>query len=296
MRIFKNTAFDFLRGRRWFAAASILLIAAGIVSLAMNRGPRYGIEFTGGAVLEVKCPAKPPLDALRGALERHAPGTTAATARSTAGELLTLTAPVADGAAMQPVRQTLEKALRESGIEYEFRSFDAVGPQMGAELRKQALLAAGVASAGMLAYVAWRLEAVYGVAAVAAVIHDVAVTLGAFSLAGQEVNLNVAAALLTLIGYSMNDTIVLFDRVAEILRAKPGIAMAAALNMGINQTLARTLLTAGLTLLAVLALLAFGGPVLRGFALALAIGIVAGTYSTVFVASPIVLAWHGRRR
>jgi preprotein translocase subunit SecF len=173
------------------------------------------------------------------------------------------------------------------------RQVEMVGPKVGADLRRQAILATLYALGGMLVYIAFRFEWIYGVGAVAAVFHDAFITVGVFSLLNQEISLTVVAALLTLVGYSMNDTIVIFDRIRENL--KSGLRrerLEKVMNDSINQTLSRTALTTGLTFLTVLALLLFGGPVLYGFALALTVGIVVGTYSSVFIASPIVLFWH----
>ncbi len=176
---------------------------------------------------------------------------------------------------------------------YAIRGFGAVGPKIGADLQRQARNATLAALGGMLLYIAFRFEWIYGVAAVAAVFHDVFVTLGFFSLFDREIELPVIAALLTLVGYSMNDSIVIFDRVRENRKLTRRQPLEQLLNLSINQTLARTVLTSGLTLVAVLALFLFGGEVLRGFSFALVIGVIAGTYSSVFIAGPILLWWQG---
>jgi preprotein translocase subunit SecF len=163
---------------------------------------------------------------------------------------------------------------------------------VGGELRKQAVLATLYALGGMLVYIAFRFEWIYGVAAVVAVFHDTIITIGLFSLFNKEISLTVIAALLTLVGYSMNDTIVVFDRIRENLRILRREKLESLVNKSVNQTLSRTILTSGLTFLTVLALFLFGGEVLHGFALALVIGIIIGTYSSVFVASPIVVFWQ----
>jgi preprotein translocase subunit SecF len=175
---------------------------------------------------------------------------------------------------------------------YNVRSVDMVGPKVGAELRAKAVAATLYALAGMLVYIAFRFEWIYGVAAVVACFHDTIITIGLFSLFGKEIDLTVIAALLTLVGYSMNDTIVIFDRIREnlkILRREP---LESLINKSVNQTLSRTVMTSGLTFLTVIALFLFGGPVLHNFSFALVVGIIIGTYSSVFVASPIVLFWH----
>ena len=171
-------------------------------------------------------------------------------------------------------------------------SADVVGPQVGQDLRNRAIYVTLAALAGMLVYIAFRFEWIYGVAAVLAVFHDVMITLGVFSLIRQEISLTVVAALLTLVGYSMNDTIVVFDRIRENLRLRRRDSLVQITNDSINQTLSRTIIAAGLTFISVLSILLFGGQVLRGFSLALTIGILIGTYSSIAVASPIMLWWN----
>jgi preprotein translocase subunit SecF len=175
---------------------------------------------------------------------------------------------------------------------------DIIGPQVGAALRKQALLATLYSLLGMLVYLWFRFELIYGVAAVVAVFHDTLITVGAFSLSNQEITLTVIAAILTLIGYSMNDTIVVFDRIRENLRMSRREDLTSVVNRSINQTLSRTVLTSGLTFLTVLSLYLFGGEVLHGFSFALVIGILIGTYSSIAVAAPMLVAyqeWRAKR-
>jgi preprotein translocase subunit SecF len=175
------------------------------------------------------------------------------------------------------------------------RNVEIVGPQVGAQLRKQALLATAYSLAGMLVYLAFRFEWIYGVAAVVTVFHDTLITVGAFSLLDKEISLTVIAAILTLIGYSNNDTIVVFDRIRENLKLMRREKLSDIVNRSINQTLSRTILTAGLTFLTVLALYLFGGEVLKGFSLALVIGILIGTYSSIAIAAPILVAYQDWR-
>jgi preprotein translocase subunit SecF len=181
---------------------------------------------------------------------------------------------------------------------FNVRNVEIVGPQVGEQLRHQALAATLYSLAGMLIYLWFRFELIYGVAAVVAVFHDTLITVGAFSLRDQEISLTVIAAILTLIGYSMNDTIVVFDRIRENLRMTRREKLADLVNRSINQTLSRTVLTSGLTFLTVLSLYIFGGEVLRGFSFALVIGILIGTYSSIAVAAPMLVAyqdWRARR-
>jgi preprotein translocase subunit SecF len=170
-----------------------------------------------------------------------------------------------------------------------------VGPKVGAQLRQKAVLATLYALAGMLAYIAFRFEWIYGLGAVIACFHDTLITIGLFSLFNKEISMTVIAALLTLVGYSMNDTIVIFDRIRENLKFSHRENLETVMNRAVNQTLSRTIMTSGLTFLTVIALFIWGGPVLGGFSFALVCGIIVGTYSSVFVASPIVLFWHNYR-
>jgi preprotein translocase subunit SecF len=188
-------------------------------------------------------------------------------------------------------------ALKEGAFTSKFgvRSVQIVGPQVGAQLRKQAALATAYSLAGMLVYLGFRFEWIYGVAAVVAVFHDTLITIGAFSLTKQELTLTVIAAILTLIGYSMNDTIVVFDRIRENIKLLRRESLSEIVNRSINQTLSRTVLTSGLTFLTVLSLYLFGGEVLRGFSFALVVGILIGTYSSIAVAAPMLVAYQDWR-
>ena len=198
---------------------------------------------------------------------------------------------------VQGVTQPVINALT-SGFSlgnFTIRNVEIVGPKVGAQLRRQAVLATLYALLGMLVYIAFRFEWIYGAAAVIAVFHDVLITLGFFSLFHYEISLTVIAALLTLVGYSMNDTIVIFDRVRENLRLMRREPFAAIVNKSINQTLSRTILTSGLTFLTVVVLYLMGGEVLRAFAFAMVVGVVVGTYSSFGIAAPIVVVWNKYR-
>jgi preprotein translocase subunit SecF len=296
MELFKDAHFDFLGRKWWFLLPSFVLILAGLASLIAKGGPRYSIDFLGGAVTDVRWEGAPPIERIRAALSSRLGGVSVVAAHDSTGsnEILVSVQLPATGDATA-VRQTIYEALSTVSTGYSNRSFEAIGPQIGADLRRQAFMATAGASAGMLLYLGWRFRIVYGVAAVVAMAHDALMTIGLFSLLNQEFSLTVVAALLTLIGYSMNDTIVVFDRIRENRRAHGREPLAETINRSINQTLSRTVLTSGLTLLSALSLLFFGGQVLHGFSLALVIGIIVGTFSSIFVASPILLAWEQRR-
>jgi preprotein translocase subunit SecF len=192
---------------------------------------------------------------------------------------------------MTPTALTSVKEIATVG-QFAILSTDVVGPKIGAELKQKAVYATLYSLGAMLIYIAFRFEWIYGLAAVIAVFHDTIITLGLFSLTGREISLTVVAALLTLVGYSMNDTIVVFDRIRENLKTRRPGSMTDLINASINQTLSRTILTSGLTFLTALALWLFGGDVLEGFSFALVVGILVGTYSSIFVASPILVFWQ----
>ena len=374
MEIFKNTNFDFLGKQKFFIGLSVLLLIAGLLSLAAKGGPRYGIDFKGGTVTTIRFISDPDEDKIRKALEKkisgevqvqpvvgqnevmistelkseaelekagqimretmyatfhpgqsqdndfHAMGVDKLAARL-AGSLgaSAVTMPEEEVRKLAvairefrdtPPRSGLIKSFDElSGVAgvtpavlgalkkdfnlapFSVRSFELVGPKMGQELRWQAVYVTLAALAGMLIYIGFRFEWIYGLAAVIAVLHDTLITIGLFSIFNKEITITVIAALLTLVGYSMNDTIVVFDRIRENLRANRKMGFRELVNASINQTLSRTILTSGLTFLSVVALWLFGGEVLNGFSFALVAGIIVGTYSSIFVASPILVAW-----
>ncbi|MGB8130116.1 MAG: protein translocase subunit SecF [Candidatus Angelobacter sp.] len=193
------------------------------------------------------------------------------------------------GVVPDPVLNALKQSFYTS--DFGVRSADIVGPQVGGQLKKQATLAVGFSLIAMLVYLWLRFEMIYGVAAVVAVFHDTLITVGAFSLTNQEITLTVIAAILTLVGYSMNDTIVVFDRIRENVKLMRRESLSEIVNKSINQTLSRTILTSGLTFLTVLSLYLFGGEVLHGFSFALVVGIIIGTYSSIAVAAPMLVAY-----
>jgi preprotein translocase subunit SecF len=372
MELFRDTKFDFL-GNKWpFIIASLVLTAAGLGSLFLKGGPRYGIDFKGGTNIYVRFAQEPPVDRIRAAVSAKIPGEISVQQITGKPEVLigteiqnekqlnenrqilvdTLTETFGEKTGRMDLNNTgtdalaqrLRIAFANAGISYSeddlakvargisgfrattggiIRNFDdlkgvdgvtpamievikkesylapftilqadVVGPKVGGELRQQAILATLYALAGMLVYIAFRFEWIYGVAAVIAVFHDTIITVGLFSLFNKPIDLTVVAALLTLVGYSMNDTIVIFDRIRENLKEHRRGSFPELVNASINQTLSRTVLAAGLTFLSAVALWLFGGPVLNGFSFALVVGILVGTYSSIFIASPILIFWQ----
>jgi preprotein translocase subunit SecF len=296
MELFKDTHFDFLGRKWWFILPSLILIVLGLANILARGGPLYSIDFKGGALMDVRWEGSPPVEHIRAAVASRLTGVSVVAARDLSGSNdVLVSAELPSGGDLPSLRQTLEQTLSTITTRYSIRSFEAIGPQIGEDLRRQALMATAGASSGMLLYLAYRFRPAYAVAAVLAMLHDALITIGLLSLLREEISLSVVAALLTLIGYSMNDTIVVFDRVRENRALHPRDPLAETINRSINQTLSRTVLTSGLTLLAALALLLVGGPVLHGFSLTLVIGIVVGTFSSIFIASPILLAWQRGR-
>jgi preprotein translocase subunit SecF len=302
MEILKNPNFDFLGKARYFILASIVLIAAGVAFIA-TRGIRYGVEFSGGTQLIVKFQNPPDTERIRSAVEGVAPGSVIQSyGEPSSNRVLIRVGATGQGADLDaPARGVLE-ALGRSYTDNPVveSSSEIVGPVVGAELRRKAVQLTVLGLLFQLIYIGFRFKgAVWGAAATVAVLHDVLVTLAFLAFFQYEITLNVIAALLTLVGYSVNDTIVIFDRARENLRQKRKEPLRKILNDSLNQTLSRTIISNGTTFLAVLGLYLFGGEVLRGFGFAMVVGILVGTYSTVYIASPLVVWWtdfRGRRR
>ena len=293
MELFRDTHIDFLGRKWWFILPSLILIVAGLASMLARGGLLYSIDFKGGAQMDVHWEGAPPIERIRQAVSSRLAGVSVVAARDLTGSNeVIVSAELPAGTDLSGLRQTLEQALSTTAPRYTVRSFEVIGPQIGEDLRRQALMATAGASGGMLLYLSYRFRPVYAAAAVLAMLHDAVITVGLLSLFHEEISLSVVAALLTLIGYSMNDTIVVFDRVRENRSGHHRHRLVETINRSINQTLSRTVLTSGLTLLTALALLFFGGPVLHGFSLTLVIGIVVGTLSSIFIACPILLAWE----
>lgn len=299
MELFGDIQFDWLSKRRLFFGLSALLLVAGLASI-LTKGIAYGVDFQGGAIVQVRFTEQPEIDRLRQLLrEGGAPDSEIQELRGGTGGgydyLIQVEQALVEGD-LGRGREIIQNALNQ-GYEgqFEILNSESVGPKVGSDLRRQAVLATLYALGGILVYIAFRFEWVYGAAAVVAVFHDTLITLGFFSIFGKEINLTVIAALLTLVGYSVNDTIVVFDRVRENLRITRRDSFETVVNRSINQTLSRTVLTSGLTLVAALAMYFFGGDVINNFAFALVVGVIIGTYSSIAVASPMVLIYDNYR-
>jgi len=297
MEILKNPSFDFIGKTRWFVGLSVALILAGAASMWMQ-GVRYGVEFSSGTQLIVKFDQTPQIDQIRDAVEPVAPGAVIQTYDDPArNQVLVRVAGENQGEVDTAASRVLDALGKSySGNRIVEHSSEVVGAVVGGELRRKAVLLTVLGLLFQLIYIGFRFNgAVWGTAATVACLHDVLVTLAFLSFFKFEITLNVIAALLTLVGYSVNDTIVIFDRAREILRQKRKDSLAKILNDSLNQTLSRTLISNGTTFLSVLGLFLFGGEVLKGFAFCMVVGIIVGTYSTIYIASPIVIWWNQSR-
>ena len=279
---------DFLGRRRAALYLSAGLLAISILSLAV-RGLEFGIDFTGGTLIEVGYAEPVELDPIRGALSAAGFGEAAVQHFGTVRDVLVRLAPREELSRAELSSQVLRVLQEDSGT-VDLRRVEFVGPQVGEELTEDGGLAMLIALFGILVYVWLRFEYRFALGAIAALVHDVLITLGFFSVLGLEFDLTVLAAVLAVIGYSLNDTIVVFDRVRENFRRVRRGSTEEVMNRSLNQTLSRTLMTSLTTLLVLLALFVLGGELIRGFATALIVGVVIGTYSSIYVASVSALA------
>jgi len=295
MQFFQNLNLDLIGKRKVGYIISGALIIIGLISLILHGGPRYGIDFTGGTSLRVKFEKSISAGDVRASLEDV--GLSDAEIKRIGmeeeNEIIIRVEQMGEGAeTAQLMEQELSKDLADNP--YDILSVNEVGPKIGSELRRAAILAILIALLGILIYISWRFEFRFAVGAVAALFHDVLITLGIFSLLNLEISLAIVAAFLTIVGYSLNDTIVVYDRIRENLKVLRREKFPNLVNISLNQTLSRTIITSLTTLIVVLVLFLFGGTVIHDFSFALIVGVIIGTYSSVFVASPIIVEWHLR--
>ncbi len=291
-----DTNFDFIGKRKLAMILSAILILVGITSLVVNGGPKYGIDFAGGTLVQVKFSKATDAAEVKKSLSGLDLGNPVVQyfgedqdefmirVEKSSAEL--------QGFSLQ-ILTALEQTYEKGNVDV--RRVEMVGPQVGKDLRNKGLQALLYALLGILVYVSWRFEFRFAVGAIIALAHDVMITLAAFSIFGKEIDLPIIAAFLAIIGYSLNDTIIVYDRIRENLGKHHKESFAFVVNRSINETLSRTLLTSGTTLLVVLALFVLGGGVIHNFAFAMLVGILVGTYSSIFVASPILIYWEERK-
>ena len=302
MQIFKNPNFNFVKYRWHALILSWIVIGAGLVTM-FTRGLPMGVEFSGGTIVIVKFDAAPSVQGVRDALSRHqglAAGQNIVVQRygSEADREVLIRLPevgAEQGTGLTKTADAVVAALNASNLgKFTVAGTQVVGPVVGKELTRKGLWATALSLGGLLVYIAFRFRFSFAVGAVVATIHDLLVTLAFLAFFRYDMTLNVIAAILTVTGYSTNDTIVIFDRVRENLRGMRRDSILETVNTAINQTLNRTVLTAGTTLITAIALFLFGGDVLRGFAFTMIVGVITGTYSSVFIAAAIVTFWRGK--
>ncbi len=289
MRLLGQTNIDFLGQRKVAGVLSLFLILTGLVSLALKGGPLLGIDFTGGTLAQVQFATPTSVAQIRQVLLDY--GFNRPTIQQFGSDTEMLIRVPAEETG-QEFSERLRNAL--AGHEYTIRRLETVGPKIGEELRGKALLSVFYALLGILLYISIRFDRYYALGAVAALAHDVLITLGIFSLLNLEVDLAIIAAFLTIVGYSLNDTIVVFDRIRENAKTQRRAEFFATVNRSVNETLGRTLITSLTTLMVVTTLYLIGGAVIKYFAFALIVGVIVGTYSSIYIASPLMAALESR--
>ncbi len=291
MHFFTDANVNFVAVRRRAMMLSAVIIVAGLVSFAIHRGFKMSIDFAGGALVEIGLENPVPVSDIRSVVSAAGFEGAEITRFGEAGDYLIKVKSVGDAA---QVAEQIKNAVSAGvgGQQVDVRRVESVGPKIGSELRTAAFWAIIYSLLGILIYVSFRFDFRFAVAAIIATAHDVLITLAFFSFVGMEISLSVIAALLTIVGYSLNDTIVVFDRIRENLGVRRREEFNTLVNTSINETLSRTVITAGTTVLALIALLVFGGGVIRDFALTLTLGVVIGTFSSIFIASPVLIEWN----
>ena len=291
MQFLGETHIDFIKLRWKAITVSAIIILAGIVSMIIKGGPKYGVDFLGGTVIQMQFPQTPDIGAVRQILANAGFADAEIKSFDASSEILLRVQKQAEGAS---VSETIMKALRDAFPQNQpqERMVESVGPKIGKELRSAAIWATIISLMLILIYVSFRFEFIFAVGAVVALFHDVMVTLSFFSLLSMEVNLTVVAAFLTIVGFSLNDTIVVMDRIRENRRIHRDGGIEKIINLSVNQTLGRTIITSLTVFIVVLILLFFGGDVIYNFSFAMTVGVISGVYSTVYIAAPIVVEWY----
>ena len=295
MQLFKDeTRFDFMGKIKAAMIISGIVILIGLGSIVVSGGLKYGIDFAGGTLVQLQIKSPPEIEVIRDGLKTIGLGESTIQEFGSKKDILIRVERSEEKleAVGAMVKRSLSGKFHSDDITVE--RVEMVGPKVGRDLREKALLSILYAIIGIVIYISWRFEFQYAIAAIIALIHDVLVTMGAFSVLDKEFTLVIVAAFLTIIGYSLNDTIVVFDRIRENLRRKGKRSLSEIINSSINQTLSRTLLTSGTTLLVVLALFFFGGEIIHDFSFALLVGVFVGTYSSIFIASVFLVYWASR--
>jgi len=292
MQIFKhNTHIPFVRYRYIAMAVSLVLILAGIISLIIHGGPNYGIDFRGGTLVQVKIHKPTDISHIRESLKGLKLGEVVIQSIGAQAQSEYLIRIEKSSTSLKGISEQVKARLitRFGEKSVEIRRVEMVGPKVGKDLRRKGFWAILFSLVAILIYITWRFEFWFAIGAIVALAHDVLITVGVFSIMNKQVNLAIVAAVLTIIGYSLNDTIVVYDRIRENMKKLQKISFSDMVNQSINETLSRTILTSLTTLITVVILFFLGGEVIRNFAFALIVGVVVGTYSSIYIASPVVL-------
>lgn len=288
MEFFKYTrTFNFMGKSKLAMILSVVLVLSSFAILA-TKGLNYGVDFAGGTIVQVKYTTAAPIDEMREKLKGNEIFEGASITEFGSEQEVVIRMRTTTGDVTVDIGDVTREALKNTG-EFEVRRVDIVGPKVGSELKEKGMMSLFLAILGILIYVAFRFEWRFAVASIIALIHDISIAAGAIALVGLEVNLDVLAALLTILGYSLNDTIIVFDRIRESVTKTRDTDFAMIIDDSITNTLSRTTLTSLTTLFVVFTLFMFGGEIIHAFAFTLLVGITVGTYSSIFVASPILL-------
>ncbi len=295
MELFAEANYSILSKRKIAAIISVTLLLIGLFSLIFHKGLRLGIDFQGGTLVQLQFEETVEVSDIRSALESVGMGSAEIQQFGAEDEVLIRVLQTSEQQGAETSEQ-IQGALSTNIPDnpFEVRRLEQVGPEIGSELRTDAVLAILAALLGIVIYISIRFEFKFAIASIVALVHDVLITLGVFSLLDLEITLAIIAAFLTIVGYSLNDTIVVFDRVRENLKSLRRETYEHIVNLSINQSLSRTVVTSVTTFLVVIILFLFGGEVIKNFAFALVIGVIIGTYSSVFVASPVIVEWEAR--
>ncbi|MEK0436406.1 MAG: protein translocase subunit SecF [Proteobacteria bacterium] len=282
------TNFNFLKYKNFFLFFSTFLVLASII-LVFTKGLDFGVDFKGGTTIEIRLEKKIEIEKIRNSLSKFKINNYSVKEFGTVNDFLISTD---NSVSPNDIKNFIEKDLKEKII---IRKVETVGPKVGSELIKSAIYSVLLCFVAMFLYLWFRFEWQFSFGGIVALFHDTIITVGVFSLLGLQFDLTIVAALLTIIGYSINDTVIIYDRIRENLKKDSSSELSILVNESLNNTLSRTLKTSGTTLLSIIAVLIFGGEVLRGFAFAITFGIIIGTYSSIYIASPIVMFFKVKR-
>ena len=288
MELFKtDKIYDFMGKRLPFLGISAILVIASVV-LLFTKGLNFGIDFAGGTIVQVKYETKAPIDKIRETLSKNPAYANASITEFGTPQEVVIRITSSSGSLATDIGDTMREVLKPTG-NFEIRRVDMVGPKVGGELQEKGIMALSLSLIAILIYVSFRFEWRFAVASISALIHDVTIALGAISLFAVDVNLDILAAILTILGYSLNDTIIVFDRIREGVHTSKENELGKVVNESVSRTLSRTTLTSLTTFFVVLTLFLFGGEIINGFSFTLLVGVIVGTYSSIFIAASFLV-------